>query len=132
VSVSAEPQKSMEEVIRSDGRYPVAAYAFLHECLAQAVQDAHGENLGNGKQHVTGQAICHAMRQLAVQRWGMMAPAVLARWNIRQTIDLGNMVYLLIRNQLWQKTEGDSIEDFRDVFDLPEALKIEADFELKE
>ena len=130
--MSAEPQKTLEEVIRSDGRYPPAAYAFLHECLAEAVRKAHGADVGNGKQHVTGQQICQAMRDVALERWGFMARAVLARWNIRQTLDMGNMVYLLIHHQLWQKTDGDSIDDFRDVFDLQAQLDGDAPFELKE
>jgi len=129
-----KPEKSMEEVIRADGRYPPEAYAFLHEGLARAVKAAHGEEAAEpaGQRHVTGRQLCLAMRDLAVERWGLLAPTVLARWNIRSTIDFGNMVYLLIRHSFMKRTEGDSIEDFRDVFDFATAFDASGQFELKE
>ena len=107
----------MEEVIREDGRYPMEAFAFLHEGLRRAVQDLHGES-EVGQQHVSGSQLCEALRDLAVDRWGLLAKAVLARWQIRGTIDFGNMVYLLITHNLMKKTEEDTLEDFRDVFDF--------------
>jgi len=55
---------------------------------------------------------------------------VLARWNIRATIDFGHMVYLLIDNEFMHKTPEDSVEDFRDVYDFSEAFRDVDDFEL--
>ena len=127
-----EPEKAMEDVIRADGRYPMEAYGFLHEGLSAAVQEAHGEDIALGQRHVTGKQICMALRKLAMERWGMLAATVLARWNIHATIDFGNMVYLLIENDFMRKTEEDSLEDFRDVYDLETALAGTDDFELKE
>lgn len=127
-----EPEKAMEEVIRADGRYPMEAYAFLHEGLNTAVQETHGEDVALGQRHVTGKQICMALRKLAMERWGLLAATVLARWNIHATIDFGNMVYLLIENDFMRKTEEDSLEDFRDVYDLETALAGTDEFELKE
>ncbi len=127
-----EPVESMEKVIRDDGRYPPEAYAFLHEGLSAAVQREFGQDRDvEGESHVTGQQICHALRELAVERWGMLARAVLRRWNIRSTIDFGNMVYLLIRHKFMKKTPTDSIEDFRDVYDFDDALDIEEEFDIR-
>ena len=128
----------MEDVIREDGRYPPQAYAFLHEGIKRAVRDvcgeeavAHGQVTGQ-QYHVTGQQMCHGLRELALERWGMLARCVLERWNIHATIDFGNMVYLLIRYGFWRKTDEDSCDDFRDVFDFREAFDIPSEFELKE
>lgn len=121
----------MEEVIVTDGRYPPEAYAFLHEALSAAVKEAHGEPMP-AQRHVTGQQICQAIRKLALERWGMLASAVLEKWNIRSTIDFGEMVYLLIEHNFMKKTEEDGIEDFRDVFSFDEALRPDDEFELKE
>ena len=52
----------------------------------------------------------------------MLAGAVLRKWNVRSTLDFGNMVYLLVENGLMHKTAEDSLEDFRDVFDFDEAF----------
>jgi uncharacterized repeat protein (TIGR04138 family) len=62
----------------------------------------------------------------------MLARTVLRKWNIRETIDFGNMVYLLVEHEFMRKTDEDSLEDFRDVFDFDEAFAVGGEFELKE
>ena len=116
------PAKSMEELIREDGRYPPDAYAFLHDGLNHAAETLHGKGVEPGPRHVTGQQLCEALRDLAMQRYGLLARTVLARWNIRATVDFGNMVYLMIDHGFMRKTEEDSLEDFRDVYDFDEAF----------
>jgi uncharacterized repeat protein (TIGR04138 family) len=67
---------------------------------------------------VTGQQLCHALRDYALTRWGMMARAVLRRWGINQTLDFGRIVFTMVKAGLLRTTEGDTLEDFRDVFDF--------------
>ena len=122
------PEKSLEEVVREDGRYPLEAFAFLNEALGRAVKDIHGSASEEGPHHVSGQQLCRALREEARDRWGMLAPAVLGRWNIHGSIDFGRMVYLLVENRIMSKTEEDSIEDFRDVFDFDQAFSAEPVF----
>lgn len=131
----ARSDKSMEDVIRQDGRYPVEAFAFLHDGLRHAVQKVHGDQAADAEpaqRHVTGRQLCLVLRDLALERWGMLAKTVLARWNIHATIDFGNMVYLLVDSEYMRKTADDSIEDFRDVYDFGEAFDVACDFEVKE
>jgi len=128
-----EPMKSMQQVIIDDGRYPPEAFAFLHEGLNRAVQEVYRGQAGSeGQHHVSGQQLCRALRDLAIERWGLMAQAVLAKWNVRRTIDFGNMVYLLIENQYMRKTDEDSLEHFRGVYDFDKAFGSYEAFELKE
>ena len=131
------PKKPMDEVIREDGRYPGEAFDFLHDGMSRAVKEAHGEEaIGPGKEaadsHVTGSELCLSLRDQALERWGMLAKTVLNHWNIHGTIDFGNMVYLLIQHRFMRKTETDSIEHFRDVYDFDDAFDGEDDFELSE
>ena len=128
-----EPNKTMQQVIAEDGRYPPEAFAYLHEGLNRAVQEVYRSQAGGeGQHHVSGQQLCLALRDLAVERWGMMAQAVLSKWNIRATIDFGNMVYLLIDHNYMRKTDEDSLEHFRDVYDFDKAFGSYEAFELKE
>lgn len=123
----------MENVIRDDGRYPPEAFEFLHEGLTRAVKQTHGQgDLEAGKAHVTGKQMCEALRDEALERWGLLARTVLERWNIHATIDFGNMVYLLIRHSFMRKTDEDSVEDFRDVFDFAATFDRADHFELSE
>ena len=134
--------RRMLEIIRADGRYPVEAFAFLlNEGWPYALRKAHGEDAesspaaaGKSKtpRHVTGRQISVALRDLAVEKWGMMAETVLKHWNIHATIDFGHMVYLLIAHHVMHKTEEDSLEDFRNVYDFSQAFARAAELELKE
>ena len=116
-------RKSFEQVVREDGRYPLEAYAFLNEALAMAAKREHGQQVPAGNRHVTGKQLCLAARDLAAERWGLMAPAVLGKWNIRRTADLGAMVFLMVDNGFMKKTDEDSLDDFNDVFDLQESFR---------
>jgi len=130
-----EADNPMEKVIRADGRYPMEAFALLQEGLARAVRDKYGEDVEGGptgQRHVSGKELCLGIRSVLLDRYGMLARAVMGKWNIHATIDFGNMVYLLIQHEFMRKTEEDSIEDFRDVFDFEKDLVPGDEFELKE
>lgn len=68
--------------------------------------------------HVSGEELCAGIRDLALERWGLMASTVLRTWGIQSTMDLGRMVFALVDNGILQKQPHDSIEDFRDVYDF--------------
>lgn len=128
--MSTKPAKTLEQVIRDDGRYPLEAFVFLNEALASAAKREHGAG-GTGPRHVTGKQLCMALRELAAERWGIMARAVLRKWNIRRTLDVGNMVFLMVEQGFMKKTDEDSLDDFADVFDLAEAFERAGRFEIK-
>jgi uncharacterized repeat protein (TIGR04138 family) len=130
--MSSKVEKNHETVILEDGRYPLEAYAFLEEGFKRAVRHLRGDCGDAEGRHVSGQKICHALRELALERWGGLAGTVLAQWNVKSTIDFGNMVYLLIEHEFLKKTEDDSLEDFRDVYDFAEAFSIDDGFSLGE
>ncbi len=134
--MTSEPEKSLDQVLREDHRFPPEAYAFLREGLSRAVKDTYGEEAQKspppGQRHVSGQQLCRSLRDLAVERWGQLAKTVLGRWNIHASVDFGEMVYLMIRHGFMKKTEEDSLEDFRNVYDFQEAFRLQDEFELKE
>ena len=59
---------------------------------------------------------------MALAQYGLMAKAVLRKWGIRSTSDLGEIVYNLIASGDLEKTPADSRSDFDDVFDFEETL----------
>jgi len=131
--MSHKPQISMEDVIRADGRYPMQAFAFLNEGLAYAANRAYGQaSAPDLQRHVTGGQLCEGLRDLAIERYGQLAKVVLGKWNIRQTLDFGNMVYMMIEHGFMRKTEEDSLEDFRNVYDFDKAFTIHDVFDMKE
>ncbi len=88
--------------------------------VAEALQDAGGPERMN--RHVTGQQLCKAVRNVALQRWGLMARNVLTRWNITRTEDIGAIIFALVENDWLQKQPTDRIEDFEDAFSFDEAF----------
>ena len=117
-----DPADDFEKAIREDGRYPPAAYEFLHRGLERAARMVYDEPSPGVPQHVSGQQLCEALRGLALESWGSLAQAVLASWNIRATRDFGEMVFLFIRLGLMGKQDSDRIEDFDNVYSFDKAF----------
>jgi uncharacterized repeat protein (TIGR04138 family) len=51
-----------------------------------------------------------------------MVMTVFENWGIHSSEDIGNMVFNLIGAGIFGKTEEDSIEDFKNVYDFEEAF----------
>ena len=149
-----EPSHSLAELLQEDRRFTFEAYVFVFEALgyAQNVLDFGTEYLAEPpaepeesaeeepsedepskeepttEKHVTGQELCEAIRQFALQQFGYMAKTVLNNWGITQTGDFGEIVFNLIRIGQMRKTPHDCREDFDDVYEFDAAF--EEDFEI--
>ena len=119
----AMPSKSsvklLQEVVKEVGVYPAEAYLFVQEGLTLTVEKAHAEQTDpDASRHVSGRQLCDGLRELAFRRWGRLAGTVLTRWNITTTLDFGRIVFAMVEHDLLQKTEEDTLDDFRNIFDL--------------
>jgi uncharacterized repeat protein (TIGR04138 family) len=115
---------TLERVAEDLGVYPTQAYRFVQEGLAYTVSRVYGEQAKPGaSRHVTGQQLCHGLRELAQKQWGFLARTVLQRWNITATIDFGRIVFSLARYKAMATTPDDTIEDFRNVYDFTKAFE---------
>lgn len=168
-SMSSEPVKSLPQLVRDLGRFPIEAFEFLHEGLDHTVCTVHGPasdairdlyrwmdqtqaepqqltelartgglpkvvferitELGGPdaaarklNRHVSGIQLCWGLRDLAMQRWGLMASAVLRHWGIKSTTDFGAMVFALVNAGMLQKQQNDDQDDFDDVFEFDDAF----------
>jgi uncharacterized repeat protein (TIGR04138 family) len=124
-----KPLKSLEQIVEEVGLYPIEAYEFLHNGLAYTVQKVHGElkdpkavEKKKKSYHVTGRDLSEGLREFALLRWGMLARTVLRRWGITKTEDFGRIVFALVENGHMSKTDDDTIEDFKNVFDFATAF----------
>jgi len=117
---SREPTlPTLREVADRTGIFPEQAFLFLQSGLSFTVAKIHGKKLiGGPTRHVTGQQLCEGLRDYAHCRWGKMARTVLAKWNITGTLDFGRMVFTLVDAGLLKTTDGDTLDDFRDIYDF--------------
>ena len=111
-------KKTIELISKEDGRYNSQAIKFVYEGLGYTAKKVVGE-----AEHITGQALCEGLRQLALEKWGHLATVVLYNWNIRTTRDFGEIVYLMIKNKWMSAQPSDSIEDFDNVYDFKTVFK---------
>ena len=114
--------------ILASGPYPIEAYAFVREGLGYAVQQVHNEPeaLVEDDRHISGQELCIGLRDVAIEKYGLLAPVVLEHWHVCRTNDFGRIVYAMIDAGLMTKTPRDSLDDFRAVYDFGEAFSREA------
>jgi uncharacterized repeat protein (TIGR04138 family) len=125
-----DPAHPLAELLARDRRYHFDAYVFVFEALRYAqeklglgreqpsIGEADAEDESSGEQHVTGQELCEAIRQYALQQYGYMAKCVLNHWGVHATGDFGEIVFNLIDIGQMRKTEHDRREDFENVFNF--------------
>jgi len=107
----------IEDICQKDNRYKPDSYEFVMQALNFTQKKL--AKVG----HVTGRELLEGIRQFALEQYGPMAKTVLTHWGITKTGDFGNIVFNMIEKKMLSKTETDSIEDFKDVFDFEAAFK---------
>ena len=88
----------------------------LTPAAAKLVEDAGGPRATD--RHIGGGDLCLSLRRIAAERWGLLARAVLASWNITRTIDFGRIVTEMVEKGFMSSKPDDALEDFADVYDF--------------
>jgi uncharacterized repeat protein (TIGR04138 family) len=113
--------ETLESVVGSDLRYQRDGYIFLRDALDFTTKQQK-KIKGVSVRHVTGPELLDGVRQYALKEFGPMVMTVFDSWGIRSCEDIGHMVFNLIGVGVFGKTEQDSIEDFKNVYDFEEAF----------
>jgi uncharacterized repeat protein (TIGR04138 family) len=136
-----DPSHPLAKLLREDRRYKLDAYIFVFEALnyahsvlgmggapekptakASARKRAAEREEEEQERHLTGQQLCEAIRQYALEQYGLLAKSVLNSWGVHSTSDFGEIVFNLIRIEQMRKTKEDRREDFDNVFDFDRDL----------
>ena len=127
-----DPAHPLAELLRRDKRYRLGAYVFVYDALQYAQQqlgmgsaagDAAASSDTEVERHITGQQLCEAIRQYAVEQYGGLSKNVLSHWGVRSTGDFGEIVFNLISIGQMRKTDSDRREDFDNVFDFDDGFR---------
>ena len=113
--------EALDSIVRSDPRYQRDAYIFLRDALDFTTK-RQKKVKGSSVRHVTGPELLEGLRQYALKEFGPMVMTVFDTWGIHSSADIGNMVFNLIGAGIFGKTEEDSIEDFRNVYNFEEVF----------
>lgn len=122
--MSDHEDQKLTELLASDPRFSPQAYQFVFEAL-KYTQEKLGRSHDEAEEerHVTGQELCEGIRDYALDQYGLMALTVLESWGVKKTADFGQIVFNLIQSHHMKKTERDTLEDFKDVYDFDEAFR---------
>jgi uncharacterized repeat protein (TIGR04138 family) len=114
-------QEAVETVCQEDRRYHPEAYAFLRDSLEGTIKRRKKSKKESGP-HVGAAELLDGFRIHALAEFGPMALMVLDYWGVVSTGDVGQMVFNLVQAGIFGKTDEDTTESFRDVFDFREAF----------
>jgi uncharacterized repeat protein (TIGR04138 family) len=112
----------IELVLARDPRFPREAYIFLRDALEHTQKQVARQQKGVVR-HVSGGELLHGLREYALEQFGPMALMVFEDWGIRAGEDFGDMVFNLIGAGLLAKTDQDTLDDFRGVYDFEDAFR---------
>jgi uncharacterized repeat protein (TIGR04138 family) len=152
-----DPAHPLSQLLQRDRRYKLDAYLFVLESLSfgqanlgmgaeppaeelelsSGQEESGGRSPGRGRgrsrrrqpeRHVSGQELCEAARQYALQQYGYLAPTVLGSWGVHRTNDFGEIVFSMIEIGQMRKTRRDKREDFDDVYEFSDAFSRDLSF----
>lgn len=119
-------EQKLAQILVRDDRYGREAYRFVQEGLEFTVRRR------GRKGHVTGRELLEGLRDLARERFGLMARTVLNQWGLKKTADFGEIVFNLVEEQIMSKQDSDTREDFENIYDFEEVFDHDAKIDLEE
>ena len=106
-------------------RYHIDAYRFVFDALQfmqEKLEKSQAASTDDESAHISGPQLLEGVREVALDRFGLMAKAVFAHWGIDSTDDFGRIVFEMVERGEMRKTEQDRISDFYSVYQFDEAL----------
>ncbi len=115
---------AVDAICRRDKRYQPEAYLLIRDAL-----DYTYHRLGKGgspgpERHVSGLELLEGFRELSLQEFGPMAAKVMSRWGLKESFDVGQIVFNLVEGGLLGTSPTDSPEDFRDQVSFHDAFVV--------
>ena len=109
----------MDRIRAQEPRFHEHAYLFVLSAL-EFCQTRLTE-----RRHITGRELALACRELALERYGVLARLVLGHWGVKSTSDIGDIVFTLVDQGLLISQATDTRAEFAAVFDFDQAFERE-------
>jgi len=113
-------------VLHEKKRYHRNAYEFLFEALRFTQETLNRgmvlEGVDEDSAHISGKELLDGVRQLALDKYGLLSPTVFRYWGVESTEDFGRIVFDLVERGEMRKTERDQLCDFVDIYDFEKAF----------
>lgn len=116
-----EFDRAVENIVSRDQRFTPEAYALVRDSLNHTLEQ-HASKRGGDATHLRGPELLQGFRTYLLQQYGPMVPTLLESWGITCTRDVGEIVFHLIEEEVFSKSNDDQIQDFENVFDFHTAF----------
>jgi uncharacterized repeat protein (TIGR04138 family) len=127
--------KKLQRIIKKDSRYSVQSYQFIFEALDFTASQL-GKKYNSSREeerHVSGQELSEGIKEYSLAKFGFMTRTVFELWGITNSGDFGEIVFNLVESGLMGKTESDSVDDFKNLYDFQtefeNKFRFEGDFD---
>jgi uncharacterized repeat protein (TIGR04138 family) len=100
----------LEEICESDPRFSFEAHEFILKSLQKALT-SNGRPRRCGE-HINASQVVNSVCTRARKEWGSDAPTQLKRLGIESSSDVGEIIFLLVKNQCLGKDPEDKQSDF--------------------
>lgn len=109
----------MDKILIRERRFHEQAYLFVLAALE------HCQARLEVRRHITGAELAISCRDLALERFGLMARMVLEHWGVKSTADIGDIVFTLVDLGFLLSQPQDSRDEFFAVYDFESAFEHE-------
>lgn len=109
----------MDRIRLREPRFDERAYLFVLAALEFCQQRL------DERRHINGRELALACRDLALERFGVMARLVLDHWGVHSSADIGDVVFTLVDLGLLMSQPTDTRDEFVEVFDFDQAFERE-------
>ncbi len=109
----------MDQIRLHEPRFSEHAYLFVLSALEYC------QTRLTERRHIAGSELARACRDLALERYGVLAGMVLQHWGVRKTSDIGDMVFTLVDLGLLISQPNDTRDEFADVYSFDQAFERE-------
>jgi len=107
--MNKEIQK-IRDILKKRARYSSEAYQFVLLALRFLMKQFEKPR------HVSGRELLSAVKDFGFDQYGFLAHVVFESWGVKKTVDFGHIVFDLVEMDVLRKTEQDSLDDFKDVY----------------
>ena len=107
----------MDRIRSRERRFDERAYLFVLAAL-EFCQSRLDE-----RRHITGRELAEGCRDLALERYGVLARLVLEQWGVKSTADIGDVVFTMVELELLMSQASDTRDEFADVYDFDKAFE---------
>ncbi len=115
-------EEAVNRIVQRDPRFAAQSYFFLRDALDFTVQRIEEQENGHSR-HVSGQELLEGFIDYALNQFGPMAATVMREWGIKTGKNVGEMVFLLIDEDIFGKQPGDSLDDFCGLISFKKAFE---------